>query len=201
MVKGLSDHQIWDKLVEEDAATFQYIYKKYTPELFTFGCHFTQDQELVKDCIQELFLNLYKNIKRLTSPNNLKYYLLLSMKNQLYMAFRKQKRVSDLEMTELNFVSDTFANTAIEDEETKKEISRKLDKLLNALSPRQKEIIYYRYIQELSIAEICGIMDLRYQSAQNLIQRSLVKMRSCSEVIFVLLTFALKNILFRVSIF
>lgn len=192
MREQLSDKQIWEKLSEGNDTMFKYIYNKYTPELFTYGCHFSQDQDLVKDCIQELFLNIYNNIKRLTPPSNLKYYLLMSMKNQLYMAFRKQKMVDDIEMSELTFTSETMANTAIEDDEMKKEISSKIERLLNTLNPRQKEIIYYRYIQELSISEICTIMDLKYQSAQNLIQRSLNKMRSYIDVIFILLTFFIK---------
>lgn len=201
MREELSDKQIWEKLVEGNNTMFQYIYNKYTPELFAYGCNFSQDQELVKDCIQELFLSIYKNINKLTPPNNLKYYLLMSMKNQLYMAFRKQKKIDNIEMSGLTFTSDIFTNTAIEEDETKKEISSKIEKLLNSLSLRQKEIIYYRYIQELSISEICEIMDLQYQSAQNLIQRSLMKMRNYTDVIFVLLTFSIKNLFFKVSIF
>ena len=54
---------------------------------------------------------------------------------------------------------------------------RKIQEILNVLTPRQKEIIYYRYIQELSFDEICIMMDMNYQSAQNLIQRSLKKIR------------------------
>lgn len=192
MREQMSDKEIWEELANGNNTIFQGIYKKYTPELYAYGCHFSQDQELVKDCIQELFLNIYKNIARLTPPNNLKHYLLLSMKNQLYMAFRKQKMTDNLEMSQLTFTSDSFANAALENQETEKEISSKVEKLLNTLNSRQKEIIYYRYIQELSITEICEIMDLKYQSAQNLIQRSLNKMRSHTEVIFILLTFFIK---------
>ncbi len=58
------------------------------------------------------------------------------------------------------------------------------------LSPRQKEIIYYRFVEGLSYEEICQIMDMNYQSTQNLIQRSLKKLRttfSQAEMQFVLL--------------
>lgn len=53
----------------------------------------------------------------------------------------------------------------------------KVSQLLSLLTPRQKEIIYFRFIQEMSLDEICSIMNLNYQSAQNLIQRSLSKLR------------------------
>ena len=43
------------------------------------------------------------------------------------------------------------------------------------LTPRQREIIYYRFIEEMEYDEICQIMDINYQSAYNLLQRSLQK--------------------------
>lgn len=54
---------------------------------------------------------------------------------------------------------------------------KKVKEILSILTPRQKEIIYYRFIQEMSMEEICILMDMNYQSAQNLIQRSLKKIR------------------------
>lgn len=45
------------------------------------------------------------------------------------------------------------------------------------LTPRQREIIYYRFIEEMEYDEICQIMDINYQSAYNLLQRSLQKVR------------------------
>ena len=72
---------------------------------------------------------------------------------------------------------------------------RKIQEILNVLTPRQKEIIYYRYIQELSFDEICIMMDMNYQSAQNLIQRSLKKIRDLygpAEVFLLLLSISVQ---------
>ncbi len=46
---------------------------------------------------------------------------------------------------------------------------------MKILTPRQREVIYYRFIEELSYDDICQIMGLNYQSAYNLLQRSLQK--------------------------
>ncbi|MCD8179056.1 MAG: sigma-70 region 4 domain-containing protein [Tannerellaceae bacterium] len=52
-----------------------------------------------------------------------------------------------------------------------------IQKILSHLTPRQKEIIYYKFIQELEYDQICELMDLNYQSARNLLQRSLKKIK------------------------
>ena len=52
-----------------------------------------------------------------------------------------------------------------------------VSRMLDSLSARQREIIYYRFYEELGYEEICKLMDLNYQSACNLIQRALTKLR------------------------
>lgn len=48
---------------------------------------------------------------------------------------------------------------------------------MNQLTDRQREVIYHRFIEELSMEEIGVLMQMNTQSVQNLIQRSLKKMR------------------------
>ena len=67
-------------------------------------------------------------------------------------------------------------NDFINEEERREQINE-IKKILHVLTPRQREIIYYRFIEEMEYDEICQIMDINYQSAYNLLQRSLQKVR------------------------
>lgn len=53
----------------------------------------------------------------------------------------------------------------------------KLQKALEKISPRQRESIYLRFIQELDYEEIGTILEINYQSAKNLVSRTLIKLR------------------------
>lgn len=193
-----TDLSIWNKMVEGDPSAFKHIYLKYAPELFTYGCHFTSDEDLVKDCIQELFANIYQKKGTISQPKNVKFYLLLAMKNQLYMEFRKNKFTSHLEIESLVFTGTDYADANLSDKEEQDERKKKnkaIQELLNKLPSRQKEIIYYRYIQGLSLDEICKIMDLQYQSANNLIYRALSKVKSYVGILlFLFFLFFLKKL-------
>ena len=48
-----------------------------------------------------------------------------------------------------------------------------LNKLLNDLPARQKEALYLRYHQGLSVEQIADMLDVNYQSANNLLYRAL----------------------------
>lgn len=66
----------------------------------------------------------------------------------------------------------------LEKSEEDKSTQDKIQQIFHILTPRQKEIIYYRYIEGLDIKDIALIVGMNYQSVQNFIQRSLKKVRS-----------------------
>ena len=69
-------------------------------------------------------------------------------------------------------------------EDQKKELSR----AMKTLTSRQREAIYLRYIREISIEDIAAMLNMNYQSARNLIHRSIQKLRKeLLTAIFILL--------------
>ena len=51
-------------------------------------------------------------------------------------------------------------------------------RLLNQLSPRQREALTLYYIEERKYEDICEIMNMNYQSVRNLMHRGLSKLKS-----------------------
>lgn len=179
--------EIWTNFQKGDPRAFSDIYYAFAQSMFSYGVCFTNDRELVKDCIHEVFVKVY-NFRQHLHLENMKFYLIRALKNELYNAFRNQKETCSIEES-----SGTFSPVySVEDvfiaKEQENSINADVVKMLNSLSPHQKEVIYYRYIKELSIKEIAELMDMNYQSVQNLIQRSISKLRKeySSKMIFLL---------------
>lgn len=186
------DCLLWEKAKTGNQKAFEELYIKYTPELYSYGRIFSDDSELVKDCIQDVFSNILRKIDTLKTPENIKYYLLLSVKNQLFMEFRRLRFNSGIDVANLEFEAEHIEYGMQTNNELDERKVYKLKKLINGLPSRQKEILYYRYFQELSIKEISTLMDIKYQSAQNLIQRSLEKLRKSFDILFLIVL----NVLF-----
>ncbi|SHE77788.1 RNA polymerase sigma factor, sigma-70 family [Mariniphaga anaerophila] len=170
------NEELWNKVRSGNEKAYSLLYQKYANELFSFGSRLSPDRELVKDCIQNIFVRIFQNRKNLAATSNVRFYLMLALKNELYQAFRKDKNVSFAEFNPSFLVTYTVNNQAVDDEETRARLEE-IARMLNVLPPRQKEIIYYRFIEELSLDEIGQMMGINYQSAQNLIQRALKKLR------------------------
>lgn len=180
----------WQQFISGDEDSYSWIYTTYARKLYQYGLCFTPDTELVKDCMQDIFIYLYNNRVKLEHCDNIKFYLFAAFKNNLIKAIHKES-VSENLAEEIPFLLElTVEEQYIQNEHYANE-SKKVEKLLSLLSSRQKEIIYYRFIQGMSMEEICKLMDLNYQSAQNLIQRSLKKMRTSSVDMTLFLTFFL----------
>lgn len=167
----------WSQFLAGDNDAYCWLYKVYIQMLFRYGHRFTSDTELIKDCIQDVFTGLYKNRKRLSTPDNIKVYLFVATKNSLLRTLYKESIYERNTMEQVPFSLEPTVEEEFVNNEQYNNQQKKIKEILSILTPRQKEIIYYRFIQEMSMEEICILMDINYQSAQNLIQRSLKKIK------------------------
>ena len=187
-----SDQMIWESFLCGDDEAYTYIYRQYSQALYAYGMHFTSDKGLVEDCIQDVFIKIFQNRKHLQSTDNIKLYLFIALKNKLFNVFRKDIKYYQIDSLEPVFTAEYTIEDEIIENEKEQFLNDKMIRMLDVLSPRQKEIIFYRFVEGLSYEEICQIMDMNYQSTQNLIQRSLKKLRttfSRAEIQFVLFHF------------
>lgn len=172
----MQQNDIWIRFINGDNTCFSVIYKQYIDILFRYGMQFTSNEEIVKDAIHDIFIRIYKNRSQLNSDIHVKFYLLKALKNYLYNIFKKNTAFekineSDFNIIDLEAEEKILLNLEIEEER------RIITNLLKKLTDHQREIIYYRFVEELSMKEIGTLMNMNTQSVQNIIQRSLKKMR------------------------
>lgn len=158
---------------------FTELYDKTIDNLFMFGAKFTSDREMIKDCIQDVFVKLYTKKDELDSVMNIESYLYVSLRNRINDEFRHATHLSE------NEIDNTLAKVMIDDSNTydlerleeERKKSNKLTEFVKCLSPRQQELIRLYYIEQRKYDDICRIMGINYQSVRNLMHRSLMKLR------------------------
>jgi RNA polymerase sigma factor (sigma-70 family) len=157
-------------------AAFSQLYDLHINILFNYGLKLTIDKELLKDCIHDIFVKLYTKKEELGTIDNLKSYLFISLKNKLCDELRK--RMSDTAIEDVNAVAPTDVEDDYMEEEQRKNEFSLVKRLLDQLSPRQREALTLYYIEEKKYEDICEIMNMNYQSVRNLMHRGLTKLRS-----------------------
>ena len=163
---------------EGNMAAFSQLYNLHINVLFNYGLKLTIDKELLKDCIHDIFVKLYTKKDELGTIDNLKSYLFISLKNKLCDELRKRMYMSDTAIEDVNAVAPTDVEDDYMEEEQRKNEFSLVKRLLDQLSPRQREALTLYYIEEKKYEDICEIMNMNYQSVRNLMHRGLTKLRS-----------------------
>ncbi|WP_138993704.1 RNA polymerase sigma factor [Larkinella sp. C7] len=170
--------QLWQEYRAGDMYALAKIMQSYYADLFHWGMRLHADREFVKDCIQELFLNLWKRQDSVCSVENVRAYLLVVLKTRVLRELSRKHTTHQSTLSEEYAFSVEFAADVqwIEEENEVYQI-RKLERVINHLPDRQKELIYLRFYQNLSFEQIADVMHLGRQSVYNLLQKSLTSLR------------------------
>ena len=159
-------------------AAFSQLYNLHINVLFNYGLKLTIDKELLKDCIHDIFVKLYTKKDELGTIDNLRSYLFISLKNKLCDELRRRMYMSDTAVEEVSISTPTDVEDDYMEEEQRKNEFALVRRLLDQLSPRQREALTLYYIEEKKYEDICEIMNMNYQSVRNLMHRGLTKLRS-----------------------
>ncbi|WP_025741658.1 RNA polymerase sigma factor [Aquimarina pacifica] len=177
------DSILWTKLKLGDLDSFNELYDKYIDDLFLFGRQYTQDTGYIKDCIHDLFLDIYKYRKKLSDVDNVKYYLFTSLKRKINKKYKSKIKLFSSEDKKDDIVSVyQSAEDAIIEKENFSEITTKLSDALTSLSNRQRRGVLLKFNEEKSYEEIASILGISIESVRTLIYRAMKKMRNEIEV-------------------
>jgi RNA polymerase sigma factor (sigma-70 family) len=167
--------EVWHAFKAGNEQAFAYIYNLHVHALYNYGYRITPHRELVEDCIQDLFVNLWHNRKSLGDTTTIKFYLFKALKRSLIKkVIIQRKRATKVELLEqynVNMIlSPEFELIAEQISQRQKE---KLLITLNNLSQRQKEAIILKFFDDLSYQEVALLMSMSVKSTYNLIYRAI----------------------------
>ena len=184
-----SQGDLWERFQNGDRDALGKIYRNHVDYLYNYGLHFCLDSERVKDCIQDLFRDLWIEREHLTNTvENIRYYLLSSLRRRLLRGLQKDRRYqSDLPNDSFDFELIPSHENAIVADEIYNERKAKLQQGIASLTRRQREVIYLRFYQGLSYSEIARIMMMKVDSIYNLISKAIGLLKSTMILFFLLL--------------
>ncbi len=198
MQETLFDNQkycdLWISFINGDSNSFSELYKFFYKSLYSYGLSFKIEGEQVRDIIQDLFVKLYARPEFVKDASTLRPFLFTSMRNACINSIKTGQRITSLDIIEGFEINYSIDNNSIEDKEELERIKALVKNILDQLTPRQREIIYLRFLHQMEYEEISRIMNLSEQAARNLVYRAMDKMRNDNPdidpfIVFLLLMF------------
>jgi RNA polymerase sigma factor (sigma-70 family) len=190
------DRVLWQDFLAGEVSAFEKLMSDNFRLLFRYGSKFSKDRELVKDSIQDLFMILWEKRDNLSSDAAVKPYLMASLRRLMHRQVSSRTWVGG---EALQDEDDYFEiEFSVEDDYIRNEATNtrthQLQKLLNALPRRQKEVVYLKFFQELGREQIAEVMAVSPQTVSNLLQIAIRHLKTHWKVEFLL--FFLLNFLF-----
>ena len=180
MDHSTNDTKLWEDFKKGEKYALSHIYYQYANLLYLYGKKFTSDEELIKDTIQDLFFDLIRMRTSLGQTDHIYFYLVKAIRRRLLLTLNGSKRVTvsdmELENHQLHVVYSIEEDLILREELTQNE--KNVRKGLSELSPKQREILYYRFTCDFDYDQICEIMSIKYDSARKMVFRALKSLRT-----------------------
>ena len=172
-----SEPDLWDRFRAGCDKAFRKIYDSYVNVLYNYGKRYTQDDELIKDCIQDFFIYLSDKRDRLGCTTSIKYYLLRSFRRRLFLYMEKS---SSNQFPEVGFdlQFEDCKTLKFINQDSNDYLSKVINKSFSVLKPKQREAVYLYYFEEMEYRQIAKVMEFKHvSSARRLIYSALHELR------------------------
>jgi len=170
------DEDVWNLLRDNNKEAFAVIYYRFFKILLQKGLQISNERELVKDCIHDLFLEIWINKINLATPISVKAYLIVSLQREIIRKLKKF-RSKQTEMGRLPMEFVTSKEDQIISEQLMHDQQCMVIRAVNSLTKRQKEAIQLKFYENLSYEEIAGMMKISTDSIYNLVSKAINNMQ------------------------
>ena len=157
--------------------------------MFNFGLKYVRDEEVVKDCIQDIFVK-FSVSRRLSHTDYVRSYFLTALRNSILDKLAARRSTDELDEQAFRMeIEDAAIERMFSRSDEQVRLGKRLMAAYGELTENQRAAIYLRFVSGLSYKEIAAVLEIAPQSSMNLVQRALARLRAkLSPEEFLLLT-------------
>ena len=169
----------WECMLDGDRNAFLKIYQENYAALFTYGFSLTCDKEITKDCIQDLFLELWKTkgtVKK--EVENVRCYLFTWLRRKISRHIQSKKKLNSLAGVPVNFekVESSYEELLIMFQSSEEKRNR-INNAISKLTKKQIEVVRLKFFENLSYTQIAEKLSLTTRTIYNTIYEALHVLR------------------------
>jgi len=159
-----------------DPNAIELLFKAYFDRLYSLVFNQVgRNQEVAEDIIQETFLSALNSARRFRGQSKPYTWLCSIAHHKVVDFYRRQqkesrRKVDDVEIEALAERADLVAPPSerlLESEETRQCVMQ----AMGSLPPEYRQVLLYKYVEELSVAEISNVMKRSAKSIEGLLTR------------------------------
>ena len=176
-----TDEELIERFQNGDLYAFELIVKRYKNQLLNFIYRFLGNAEEAEDLVQETFLRVYRNRKAYQKVAKFSTWIYTIAGNLAKTELRKRKRRRFFSISELGY-NDKDYDISDENYNPEKDVDGRIkesiihEKIME-LSPKFREVIILRDVQQLSYEEISEIVNIPLGTVKSRVNRGRLKLQ------------------------
>ncbi len=182
------EKELVDLLKKDSIKAFDQLFFKYSPRIYSFAFSFLKNQQDSEEVVQETFLRIWKNRKKIDRHYSFRSFLFTIGYNLVMDQFRK--KVKDFEFLDVLKSELTLKDTTTEKEIDFKSARRRYNQLLEQLPDRRKVIYKLARFEGYTYKEIADYLKISVNTVENQMTAAIRYLRkNLSQESFVALLF------------
>lgn len=93
-MQNYSDEQLIARYLKGDEESLEFLIKKYLQPIYNFVCRYVDNEGNAKDITQEIFVKVWKNLKKFDQKRNFKTWIFSIAKNASIDFLKKEKNLA-----------------------------------------------------------------------------------------------------------
>ena len=175
VIRGIEEKVLIQRLMDGDQTAFELLFRFYYPGLVVFARNLVFDNAEAEEIVQDFFVHLWNNRKKVQHSLTLKNYLFVSVKNRAFN-FLKREKIRERTLKELQLLTenDILYNPDIFAES---ELQEKIKTAVAKLPKRTHEIFVLNRVKGFSNDEIASQLNLSKRTVETQISKALKILR------------------------
>lgn len=153
-----------------DNEAMEKVYIAFKSSLLNMTYRFTGDSSLAEDLLQDIFIKIFTNIKKLRSLEAFNSWLYRIAFNTCMSFARKKKKTKEVSLKEIENIAHT--------EDVENSINQQLEQAIKILPPKQKVVFQLHDVEGFTHAEIAKIMKSSEGTAKSQLFKARMKIRN-----------------------
>jgi RNA polymerase sigma-70 factor (ECF subfamily) len=177
-MNGKSEHELVIRLQNGESEVVSDIFKLYSNRIYSHVFYSVDcNQAIAEDITQEVFFHAFKSARSYKGNSSIFTWLSAIAHHKIADYFRRLERDRrfgnhsiDDQSTDIDYLEDKRHSGKEMAENTETRIT--VQQALAALPPDYRQVILLKYVEDMSVSEICQVMDRSPKSIEGLLSRA-----------------------------
>jgi RNA polymerase sigma-70 factor (ECF subfamily) len=177
---------LWARVRNNEKAAFTEMYKAYYQFLFSIGFRICADKDLTKDCIHDMFLEIWHNRENLPQVQHVGFYLKTYLRRKISKEVPRLKNIrqagtSDSEINDIQYSYEDILIALQSQDEMKEKVKVAIQKLTKS----QLEVIRMKFFDDKSYLEIATYKATTARTIYNQVYQALKTLRQYLKILLI----------------